>query len=350
MSDIDSKKIIPGVGLDVGTANIVVSRKCEDGSFLNKTCRNMLFELPASDESADLLERGDYLYAKCDGKYFVIGKDALSLVNALGQGEVVRPMKDGLLNPELKQSQELLFQIIRTLIGNPICENEPVRFSVPANPVDDPEKNNIFHQMMIQAFLNSMGYAAEPLNEAMGVVYDCNPVMDDDGTRSALTGFGISMGGGMFNVAGAYKGISVCEFSVTKSGDYIDRQAANVTSTPVSKVTKIKENDLDLNNVDFSNRVLAALSIYYDETIKRAITNIRSELAKTDRDFEGPCEIVLAGGTAMIKGTADRFKAALARESLPFKVLEVRMSKNPFFSVAQGMCMRARVDYEKRGE
>ncbi len=343
-----SKKLVPGAGLDVGTANIVVSRQTVDGSFVNKTCRNMLFELPESDESADLLERGDYLYAKCDGKYFVIGKDALSLVNALGgQNEVVRPMKDGLLNPDLKQSQELLFQIIKTLVGEPLCENEPIRFSVPANPVDDPEKNNIFHQMMIQSFLINLGYSAEPLNEAMGVVYDCNPVMDDNG-KVPLTGFGISMGGGMFNVAGAYKGISVCEFSVTKSGDYIDRQAANVTSTPVSKVTKIKETKLDLNDVDFSDRVIAALSIYYDETIKRAITNIKNELSKTDRDFEGPCEIILAGGTSMIKGTADRFKAALAKESLPFDVLNVRMSKDPFFSVAQGMCMRALSDYEKK--
>ena len=154
----------------------------------------------------------------------------------------------------------------------------------------------------------------------------------------------------MFNVAGAYKGLSVCEFSVTKSGDYIDTQAANVTSTAVSKVTKIKETKLDLNNVDFSDRVLAALSIYYDETIKRAITNIKTELAKSDRDFEGPCEIVLAGGTAMIKGVSDRFKAALAKEDLEFDVLEVRLSKNPFYSVSQGMCLRARADFEKRGK
>jgi actin-like ATPase involved in cell morphogenesis len=344
------KKLVPGAGLDVGTANIVVSRQTADGSFVNSTYRNMLFELPASDESADLLERGEYVYAKCDDKYFVIGKDALSLANALGRDEVVRPMKDGLLNPELKQSQELLFQIIKSLVGDPICDNEPIRFSVPANPVDDPEKNNIFHQMMIQSFLNSIGYDAEPLNEAMGVVYDCNPVMDVDGSKVPLTGFGISMGGGMFNVAGAYKGIPVCEFSVTKSGDYIDRQASNVTSTPVSKVTKIKEDKLDLNNVDFSDRVIAALSIYYDETIKRAITNIRKELSKTDRDFEGPCEIILAGGTSMIKGTADRFKKALAKENLTFEVLDVRMSKDPFFSVAQGMCMRARSDFDKRGK
>jgi len=344
------REMVPGVGLDVGTANIVVSRQCKNGDFVSKTCRNMLFEIPISDESSDLLERGNYLHAKCDGKFFVIGKDALNLVNALGSGEVVRPMKDGLLNPELEQSQELLFHIIKALVGDPVVENEPIRFSVPANPVDNSEMNNMFHQMIIQSFLSSIGYDASPLNEGMGVVYDCNPVMDTEGGKINLTGFGISMGGGMFNVAGSYKGLPICEFSVTKSGDYIDRQAANATGTPISKVTKIKENDLDLNNVDFSNRVVAALSIYYDETIRRAISNIKNELSKTDREFEGPCEIVLAGGTSMIKGVSDKFKDILSKDDIPFDVLSVRMSENPFFSVAQGMCLRARSDWEKRSK
>jgi hypothetical protein len=345
---MEEVKYLPGVGLDVGTANIVVSRQSEDGNFVNTTCRNMLFELPVSDESADLLERGGYLYAKCDDKYFVIGKDALALVNALGTGEVVRPMKDGLLNPELKQSQELLFNIIGALVGGPRCEREPIRFSVPANPVDAPEKNNVFHQMIIQSFLASKGYEAVPLNEGLGVVYDCNPVMRDGERNVDLTGFGISMGGGMFNVAGAYKGLSICEFSVTKSGDYIDQQASTVTGVPLSKVTKAKETRLDLGKVDFSDRVLAALSIYYDETISRAIENIKAELAKSDRDFEGPCEVVLAGGTALIPGVAARFEEKLNKESLPFDVFGVRLSDNPFYSVAQGMCLRARSDWFKR--
>lgn len=345
---MEEVEYLPGVGLDVGTANIVVSRQSADGNFVNTTCRNMLFELPVSDESADLLERGGYLYAKCDDKYFVIGKDALALVNALGTGEVVRPMKDGLLNPELKQSQELLFNIIGALVGNPKCEKEPIRFSVPANPVDAPEKNNVFHQMIIQSFLASKGYDATPLNEGLGVVYDCNPVMKDGEQEVDLTGFGISMGGGMFNVAGAYKGLSICEFSVTKSGDYIDQQASTVTGVPLSKVTKAKETKLDLGNVDFSDRVLAALSIYYDETIGRAIENIKAELAKSDRDFEGPCEVVLAGGTALIPGVAARFEQKLNKESLPFDVFGVRLSDSPFYSVAQGMCLRARSDWLKR--
>jgi hypothetical protein len=339
---------MPGVGLDVGTANIVVCRMDKDGNFVNTTHRNMLYELEESDDSADLLKRGDYLYAKCDGKYYVIGKDALSLVNALGTGTVSRPMKDGLLNPQLKRSQELLFHIIRALIGKPAEPGESVRFSLPANPVDHPERDNTFHGMVIQKFLQELGYDANPLNEGMAVIYDCNPVMKLEGGAVDLTGFGISMGGGMFNVAGAYKGLPVCEFSITKSGDYIDQQASEATGVPVNKVTKIKETRLDLSKVDYDDRVLTALSIYYDEAIGRALVNIRSELAKTDRDFEGPCEIVVAGGTALIPGVTERFKPAVAKAQLPFEVLDVRLSKNPFHSVAQGLCMRAAADWKKK--
>ena len=341
-------KYLPGVGVDVGTANIVVSRQDVDGNFVNTTHRNMLYELEESDESSDLLERGNYLYAKFEGKYYVIGRDALALVNALGTGEVVRPMKDGLLNPQLKKSQELLFHIIRAVLGDPLIENEPLRYSMPANPIDRPELNNTFHEMIIRSFLEGIGFDATPLNEGMGVVYDLAPVMRTSGGEVPLTGFGISMGGGMFNVAGAYKGLPVCMFSITKSGDYIDQQAAQVCGLPVAKMTKIKETQLDLNNVDFSNRPIAALSIYYDETIKRAVLNIKSELAKSEHDFEGPCEIVIAGGTALIPGTTDRFKVIAAKEEMPFDLLGVRLSEHPFYSVAQGMCLRARSDWEKK--
>ena len=52
----------------------------------------------------------------------------------------------------------------------------------------------------------------------------------------------------------------------------------------------------------------------------------------------------------MIKGVADKFKEILSKEDIPFDVLSVRLSENPFFSVAQGMCLRARSDWEKRSK
>jgi hypothetical protein len=341
-------EFLPGVGIDVGTANIVVSRRDKDGNFVNMTHRNMLYELDGNDESAELLKRGGYLYAEFDNKYFVIGKDALDLVNALGTGEVVRPMKDGLLNPELKKSQELLFHIIYAILGDPIVENEPVRFSVPANPVDDSTMNNLFHQMVLQQYLTGVGYAAEPLNEAMGIIYDQNPVLkSEDEGDVPLTGWSVSMGGGMMNIAGSFKGLAICEFSVTKCGDYIDQSAAKIAGLPVSRITKLKETKLDLDKVDMSDRALFALSVYYDEVITRAVRYMGRELAKTNRSIEGQCEIVVAGGTSLIPGVVNKFKVCIEKEELPFEVYNVRNADEPFYSVAQGMCLRAASDYSK---
>ena len=340
-------KYKPGVGVDVGTSNIVVARETVDGTFVNRFHRDMLYPLDMSEEAIDLLDRSDYLYVKVDGKCYIVGEDALRLVNAIGKGEVVRPMQDGILNPNLKESSELLFYIIKAVVGDPVIENEPLRFSVPANPVDR-DLDNLFHQMILNNFFTQMGYDAKPVNEAMSVVYDCAPVAHTDEGDSQLTGIGISCGGGMTNVALSLKGMNLNAFSITKSGDYIDEQASKVTGIAQSKVIKKKEKELDLSKIDMSDRVLAALSIYYQETINRVIHNMTKTFRDKNSEVDGEIEIVIAGGTSMPKGYCDKFKECLDQSDFPFKVWNVRHSKSPFYSVSQGSCIRAQADYRKK--
>jgi len=164
---------LPGCGVDIGTSNIVVARRTKDGTFVNRFHRNMLYPLDISEEAMDLLEKSSYLYVKVGEKYFVVGEDALTLVNAIGKGEVVRPMQDGILNPSLEESTELLFYIIKAVVGDPIVEGETLRFSVPADPVDA-NINNKFHEMILKSFFDRMGYNAKPVNEAMCIAYDCS--------------------------------------------------------------------------------------------------------------------------------------------------------------------------------
>ena len=339
-------KYKPGVGVDVGTSNIVVTRQTTDGKFVNRFHRNMLYPLDVSEESADLLERSDYLYVKVDEKYYVVGDDALKLVNAIGKNEVVRPMKDGILNPALKESSELLFYIIQSVVGKPIVKNEPLRFSTPANPVDV-DADNLFHQMILSNFFEKIGYAPKAVNEAMCIVYDCNPVMKSDEGDIPLSGITCSFGAGMLNVALAYKGLSLIEFSCTKSGDNLDEQANKVTGIAKGKIIKIKEKKLDLDNVDMSDRVQSALSIYYDEMINRMIHHICSEFTKKTSEMDGEIEIVVAGGTSMAPGFCKRFEKIAKSSDLPFEVYGVRHSATPFYSVSQGASIRAQADYEK---
>jgi len=339
-------KFNPGVGVDVGTSNIVVARQTEDGTFVNRFHRDMLYPLDISDESADLLDRSDYLYVKVNDKYFIVGEDALRLVNAIGKGEVVRPMKDGILNPSLKESSELLFYVIKAVVGDPIIENEPLRFSVPANPVDQ-DLDNLFHKMVLKNFFTKMGYDAKDVNEAMCIAYDCNPVMKSDEGEVPLSGITCSAGGGMWNLSLSFKGLSLVEFSCTKSGDHLDEQVEKVTGMSRNKIIKIKEKQLDLNNVDMSDRVQAALSIYYDEMLERMIHHICNEFKDKSSDMDGEIEIVVAGGTSMVPGFCDRFEEVIKRADMPFNVYRVRHSETPFYSVSQGACIRAQADYAK---
>lgn len=337
------EKFKPGIGVDVGTANIVVCRQKEDGTFVNQFHRNMLYPLDVSDESRDLLDRSKYLYVEVNNKFYVVGEDALRLVNAIGKGDVVRPMQDGLLNPSLKESADLLFFIIKAITGKPTTPNEPLRFSCPGNPVDV-TKDNLFHQMVLSQFFGSLGFSAKPVNEGMCIAYDCNPIMKSDEGEISLTGITCSCGAGMWNIALCYKGLSLVEFSCTKSGDYLDEQVAKVTGISKNKVIKIKEKALDLSKVDLSDRVQVALSIYYNEMINRMLFHINNEFKTKSSEIDGEIELVLAGGSAMAPGFIERFKEVLKKSDINFKFHNVRLSKTPFYSVAQGACIRAQAD------
>jgi hypothetical protein len=354
MSDKDKKemKFKPGVGVDIGTAFLCVVRQLEDGTFVSKSHRNCLFPMDVNEESSDLLERSNYFYIKTEenkgnpAKFYVVGEDAISLVNAIGKGSVIRPMKEGVLNPSLSSASDLLFQIIKAIVGKPIVENEPLRFSCPANAIDK-EMDNLFHKMVLQGFFTKIGYDAKPINEGMCIIYDASPVSKNNGEEIPLTGIASSWGGGQVNTALAFKGLSLAEFSCTKSGDHIDEQVEKVTGIARSKIVKIKENKLDLDNIDANDRVQVALSIFYDETINRIIHYVCDQFREKSSEMEGEVEWVVAGGTSMPKGFGKRLDVAIKKSNMPFKIYRVRQAAQPFFSVGQGACIRARSDFEK---
>ena len=338
-----------GIGVDVGTSTIVVARRDAGGGFSIKYHRNMLFEVEASGDAESFLKNSSFLYIKEGDRYYIVGDDALKIVNIMGTGEIVRPMQNGLLNPDLKKARQLLFYILKACVGKPIAENEALRFSAPANPIDEPNINNEFHCGVLKGFFDSLGFLSEPINEALSNLYAAKPVMKVEGEADKqLTGYSLSLGGGMANSCIAMGGYSLEQFSVTKCGDHIDRQVARATGVPAGKVMRIKETQVDLSKINQSDDVQVAISIYYDEMITRVVRNIGKRLSAKDRDFPGAMEVVVCGGTSMIPGFIPRLERILEKTELPFKVAGVRMSKQPFFSVSQGACMVAASDMEKR--
>ncbi len=342
-----SKSFKAGLGVDVGTSNIVCTRQTESGTFVNKFHRDMLFQLEANDESEDLLKRGDYLCVKTKDKYYIVGEDALKLANAIGKSEdIVRPMQQGILNPNLSTSSELLFFILKVLCGDPIIEKENLRFSIPANPIDK-NLDNRFHQMVLNNFFNKLGYDAKPIHEGMALAYDCAPIIKNEDEEIPLSGMSMSFGGGMINCSILYKGLELDSFSITSSGDAIDTNTSNVTGIPLANVIKIKEKKLDLNKVDMSDRAQSALSIYYDEMIERVVKSIGKKFRDKKSEMEGKIEIVVGGGTSICNGFITRLEDGFKKFPIPFDLLRIRHSKTPFYSVAQGTCIRAQADYAK---
>lgn len=348
MADKQEIKFKPGCGVDVGTSNLCFSRMTEDGVFVNRYHRDALYELDASDEAVDLLERSDYLYVKTDDKYYIIGDDSLKFINAVGGGNLIRPMKCGVLNPELRSSSELLFFIISALVGKPLTEGEPLRYSIPANPIDR-NLDNRFHQMVLNGFFNKLGYVSKDINEGMALAFDCSPIMKTKEGDVPLSGISMSFGGGMINVALLYRGMELHTFSVTASGDMIDENVAKVTGIPTSKVIKIKERELDLDNINSNDRVSVALSIYYDEMLERVVRHVVNYFKDKKTELEGDVQIVVGGGTSMALGFINRLRGVFDRykKDLPFNIYDIRHSPSPFYSVVQGATIRARADYEK---
>lgn len=346
MSEKKEVKFKPGVGVDIGTSFIVVVRQTEDGTFVNKFHRNCLFPMDVNDESADLLERSNYFFIKTQDKYYIIGEDAINLLNAIGRGTVIRPMANGILNPSLKESSDLLFYIIKAIVGEPIIPNENLRFSTPANPVDR-DIDNLFHQKVLESFFVKLGFAAKPVNEGMAIIFDCNPVLKAEEGEVPLTGISMSFGAGMCNVALAYKGMSLDEFSCTKSGDHIDEQTEKVTGVQRSKIVKIKEKKLNLDKINSDDRVQTALSIYYDETINRIIQQVCNRFKEKSSEIDGEIEIIIAGGTSMVPGFCNRLESVVKKANMPFEIYRVRHSETPFYSVGHGACIRAQADYAK---
>lgn len=345
----DRQELCESIGVDIGTSNIVSSRKKKDGSFVNRFHRNMLFPIDVSEEASDLLEKSSYNYVKVDKKYFIFGEDAISICNATGEknDRILRPMASGIINPNLKESSDLLFHIIKSVVGEPLVKGEKLRVSIPAQAINQ-DIDNTFHKMVLLGLFRDLGYDPKPVNEAMAIAYSENPISKDGDEITQLSGISISCGAGQTNLALLFKGMELSSFSITKSGDYIDEQVAKATGVPKSKIIKRKEKDLDLINVDHKDRILSALAIYYTEYIDRICHLMAQEFTKRGSETSGALEIVVGGGTSLPKGFIKLFENSIQEQDFPFKILKIRHSSSPFFAVSNGCLLRALADTQKQ--
>lgn len=349
-------------GLDIGTMFLQSARDDKDGKVKYNTVRDCYRTIDYDEEFEDTLKAQGAHYVKDENKIYVLGNDAylqagmaeFGAAQTGGDMEILqRPMKDGILNPDSpKMAMTILRELKRACLEKeigPAREGEVLYFSIPADPVDS-SINNKFHRMMAERYLSSIGFDANPLSEALAVVYAENPKMYSPEGEIPFTGIGISMGAGQANFCLAERGLPLDEFSIARSGDWIDANAARMVGQPKTKVIRVKEKKLDFDKIDPEDEVLLALECYYEELINYVFGIFRRRFESNKGSIDYPIEIILSGGTASPPGFDKKVERMMAKMDLPFEVKRVRMAKDMLRTVATGCYIRAKQAAKKKAK
>lgn len=334
----DQSKKTSGVGLDMGTGNIVSARRETEGVVTDRI-RDAFLDLP--NEHRKMLRLTGVNYIEKGDDLIIVGDDAYSLAN-LTSKEVRRPLQSGLISAGEIDALEILGVMVKHILGAPRIENEFCYFSVPAAPVDDPTRDVVYHRGVLDRIVTECGYRAVSSNEAMAVIYsECGNLKDK------FSGIGFSFGAGMTNVALAINTVEGLSFSVARGGDWIDAGAARSTGSTQARMCTLKEKGLNL--LSPKSRDEEALTVYYKHLIEYALDNVAKEFAKIRDKFALPhaIPIVVSGGTSKAGGFLEFFTQVFEdkRKRFPIEISEIRMAKQPLEAVARGLLVQALQEY-----
>jgi len=324
------------IGLDVGTNMLVCGSIDAEGKSNFKMERDAFYRIvPKSDVNKQAIKnslekRGSNFIIDNDD-FIVVGEDALQI--AMERNDVAkRPMSRGVISPREKTSLPMLKLLISSLIGKG-GDGDTLVYSVPAKPIDG-IFDIVYHTEILNMFFREQGYQSHPINEAFAIAL--SELLDD-----ALTGIAMSFGAGMTNIAVIHQGDPLVEFSITRSGDFIDQSVANALDLSPSLVQLEKEAGVDLNKP--TNKIMEAVSVYYSSVMNYVLQNIAYELKKRERDlplFREPVPIVVSGGLTLAQGFTENFNERVMKTELPMKISQVRRAKSPMTCVANG-CLLA---------
>ena len=333
-----SKKQL-GVGLDIGTMNIVSARQGDDKKTLIARIRDSFLDLDLSAKKMLKLSGVDFI--EREDEILIIGDAALETANVFGQ-EARRPLSQGLISAGEIDAIEVLGILIKHVLGEPSDKDEVCYFSVPAAPVDDLSRDVVYHQGVFERIVSECGYDAVASNEAMAIIFsEC--------AKEGFSGLSISFGAGMCNIALAVNTIEGLCFSVARGGDWIDSGSARATGSTRSKIVAVKESGIDLLNP--KTREEEAIAVYYKSLIEYCLKHVANEFKKISGKFSlpKPIPLVISGGTSKAGGFVEFFKQVLEKQKkrFPIEVSEIRHAKDPLNAVALGLCIQAQTEYEE---
>jgi hypothetical protein len=330
------------VGLDVGTSFIITAREAEGSGIQYREIRDAFFRMKATTPiAAKMMEKGltgQKYFKDVDDSFVVVGQDAIE--RAIERHTATaRPMFRGIISPRERDARRILKFILTEILGAPATPGEKVVFSIPAQPVDQDGEDfdTGFHEDALCNDLRDLGYAPQALNEAEAICY--SELEQDD-----YTGICLSFGAGMVNICVMSAGEAILKFSTTRSGDWIDRMSAASTGETDSVVQVEKEHGIfSIGKEVPGNPVLSAVAAYYIRLVEYTVRTLTNELsnAATLPKFASPIPIVISGGTSRADGFVDAFRESILKQSLPFKIKEVRPAKDQLRAVARGCLIAA---------
>jgi len=333
------------VSLDPGTMFFHSAEK--DGDLKIKTIRNAFVELDDTDDIEETLHRNGWQYLQDGGKYYVIGDDAMKVANIFpGKVEVRRPMSDGVLNKNEDKKLVVLAKMIESAIGQAPDDKSWCCLCVSSESVDG-SQDSIFHRNRLEALVARLGWNVKIIEEAHAVILSARPSMKEGDEEIPYSGIGVSLGAGRTNCVLSYRGLPVIGMSVSRGGDYIDKQVSDQTGAPISQVISIKEKKLDFGNIDFDDDVLFALDAYYEQMIRYVFGHFSKKFMKEKSRFEAPMEIVVAGGTSMPPGFCKKLEKVVKTLDLPFSIRGVRHANNPRTAIVEGLYIQAQIAKKK---
>ncbi len=330
------------LGVDIGTMNVVSAEMSGKDNIETNSIRNMFIEISTDIINAQELSNTqlDYVIAKSDedddiDKAYVIGDDAFKFSQIFGK-DVSRPMAQGVISKNELYAIDVLTLMMEKLIGKSSKSGGHIVYSVPAASVDIDTPPVLFHERIFGNVFSKLGYDSKPINEAMAVVYsNC--------ASSQFSGIGISFGAGLTNICCSYKGTTTLAFAVSRGGDWIDKAVADSVGAAGSRVTAIKEKDLNLLDPVSGKRkeriVKEALQFYYANLIEYVLKVIAKyfEQESGGLDIDEKIPIVVSGGTSLADGFIDLFKDIFSKfKDFPYEISEIRPADDPLTAVAQG--------------
>ena len=329
-----------GVGLDVGTMNLVSARRKGGDKMETSRMRDAFLDLEAGAKKMLKLSGVNFIDRGEEEGIIVVGDAALEMANVFGR-EARRPLSQGLISAGETEALDVLGVLVKNVLGEPQEKGEVCFFSVPAAPVDQ-ERDVVYHRGVFERIVTECGYDAIPSNEAMAIIFA-------ETAKEGFSGLGISFGSGMCNLALAINGIEGLAFSVARGGDWIDEGAAKATGSTRSRVCALKEKGIDLLKPE--GREQEALVLYYKSLVEYCIDQTAREFARIKDRFSLPSAIpiVVSGGTSLAGSFLPFFEQVFEkkRKRFPIEVSEIRQASDPMNAVARGLLIQAMQEYEE---